>query len=118
MLNLVIFFLNFVDILQINSSSGLLKLCKRMFLLDHAFTQTHLKVLYGSGLIVFLYNFNIFVQARNQIIGLLIDRCDDPDKRTRKFACFAVRSDPIFYDIFFTPNTVAVEYNILLLILL
>ncbi|KAL6127345.1 hypothetical protein ACLB2K_075386 [Fragaria x ananassa] len=28
--------------------------------------------------------------ARNQIIGLLIDRCSDPDKRTRKFACFAI----------------------------
>ncbi|XP_024032477.1 serine/threonine-protein kinase TIO-like, partial [Morus notabilis] len=27
--------------------------------------------------------------ARCQIIGLLIDRCSDPDKRTRKFACFA-----------------------------
>ncbi|XP_030974547.1 serine/threonine-protein kinase TIO isoform X3 [Quercus lobata] len=29
-------------------------------------------------------------KARNRIIGLLIDRCDDPDKRTRKFACFAI----------------------------
>ncbi|XP_050385130.1 serine/threonine-protein kinase TIO [Argentina anserina] len=28
--------------------------------------------------------------AKNQIIGLLIDRCSDPDKRTRKFACFAI----------------------------
>ncbi|KAF3432681.1 hypothetical protein FNV43_RR23783 [Rhamnella rubrinervis] len=28
--------------------------------------------------------------ARYQIIGLLIDRCSDPDKRTRKFACFAI----------------------------
>ncbi|XP_062091497.1 serine/threonine-protein kinase TIO isoform X1 [Humulus lupulus] len=28
--------------------------------------------------------------AMHQIIGLLIDRCSDPDKRTRKFACFAI----------------------------
>ncbi|KAJ4720994.1 Protein kinase family protein [Melia azedarach] len=28
--------------------------------------------------------------ARHQIIGLLIDRCADPDKRTQKFACFAI----------------------------
>ncbi|PQQ19058.1 hypothetical protein Pyn_16975 [Prunus yedoensis var. nudiflora] len=28
--------------------------------------------------------------ARHQIIGLLIDRCSDPDKLTRKFACFAI----------------------------
>ncbi|KAG6737656.1 hypothetical protein POTOM_059184 [Populus tomentosa] len=30
--------------------------------------------------------------ARSRIISLLIDRCSDPDKRTRKFACFAVRT--------------------------
>ncbi|KAF3589203.1 hypothetical protein F2Q69_00029679 [Brassica cretica] len=28
--------------------------------------------------------------AEHQIIGLLIDRCADPDKRTQKFACFAI----------------------------
>ncbi|XWS66245.1 hypothetical protein CRYUN_Cryun05aG0183200 [Craigia yunnanensis] len=28
--------------------------------------------------------------ARHHIIGLLIDRCADPDRRTRKFACFAI----------------------------
>ncbi|KAG5559004.1 hypothetical protein RHGRI_008814 [Rhododendron griersonianum] len=28
--------------------------------------------------------------ANNQIISLLIDRCADSDKRTRKFACFAI----------------------------
>ncbi|KAL5550057.1 hypothetical protein UlMin_000233 [Ulmus minor] len=33
------------------------------------------------------YFYNSF--ARYQIICLLIDRCSDPDKRTRKFACFA-----------------------------
>ncbi|CAL1386132.1 unnamed protein product [Linum trigynum] len=27
---------------------------------------------------------------RNRIIGRLIDRCADPDRRTRKFACFAI----------------------------
>ncbi|KAJ0015145.1 hypothetical protein Pint_21765 [Pistacia integerrima] len=31
--------------------------------------------------------------AKHQIIGLLIDRCADPDKRTRKFACFAIHND-------------------------
>lgn len=30
------------------------------------------------------------LQGRYEIINLLIDRCADPDKRTRKFACFAV----------------------------
>ncbi|KAK3042781.1 hypothetical protein RJ639_001054 [Escallonia herrerae] len=28
--------------------------------------------------------------AKHHIIALLIDRCADPDKRTRKFACFAI----------------------------
>lgn len=36
--------------------------------------------------------FNLTFQARSRIISLLIDRCSDPDKRTRKFACFAVRT--------------------------
>lgn len=30
------------------------------------------------------------LQERYEIINLLIDRCSDLDKRTRKFACFAV----------------------------
>ncbi|XP_057429664.1 serine/threonine-protein kinase TIO isoform X3 [Lotus japonicus] len=30
--------------------------------------------------------------ARHQIVSILIDRCSDPDKRTRKFACFAMAS--------------------------
>lgn len=34
--------------------------------------------------------FILFPKAKHHIIGLLIDRCADPDKRTRKFACFAV----------------------------
>ncbi|KAL7003793.1 non-specific serine,threonine protein kinase [Sarracenia purpurea var. burkii] len=29
-------------------------------------------------------------KAKHQIVGLLIDRCADSDKRTRKFACFAI----------------------------
>ncbi|KAL5577719.1 hypothetical protein UlMin_019418 [Ulmus minor] len=37
------------------------------------------------------YFYNSF--ARYQIICLLIDRCSDPDKRTRKFACFAIAQD-------------------------
>ncbi|KAL5556604.1 hypothetical protein UlMin_038840 [Ulmus minor] len=36
------------------------------------------------------YFYNSF--ARYQIICLLIDRCSDPDKRTRKFACFAIKT--------------------------
>ncbi|KAK3004965.1 hypothetical protein RJ639_018407 [Escallonia herrerae] len=31
-----------------------------------------------------------FALAKHHIIALLIDRCADPDKRTRKFACFAI----------------------------
>ncbi|KAL0452258.1 UNVERIFIED_CONTAM: Serine/threonine-protein kinase TIO [Sesamum latifolium] len=34
------------------------------------------------------YFYNLL--AKHHIIGVLIDRCADPDKRTRKFACFAV----------------------------
>jgi fused len=34
--------------------------------------------------IIFLY------QAANKVIQLVVERCSDPDKRTRKFACFAV----------------------------
>ena len=50
---------------------------------------------------------------------IAIDQCDDPDKRTRKFACFAVKSwSHFFYGIFFTSNTVSVEYNLFLIILL
>lgn len=115
--NLVIYiFVNFVDILQINSSSGFLKLCTRMFSLDHAFTHGILEcnIWQWINCAFFLLLIYIFIQARNRIIGLLIDRCDDPDKRTRKFACFAVSSNPIFYDRFFTSNTVAVEYNLFL----
>lgn len=38
------------------------------------------------------------LQARYEIIKLLIDRCSDPDKRTRKFACFAVSFDLFKYN--------------------
>ncbi|KAL0340841.1 UNVERIFIED_CONTAM: Serine/threonine-protein kinase TIO [Sesamum radiatum] len=34
------------------------------------------------------YFYNLL--AKHHIVGVLIDRCADPDKRTRKFACFAV----------------------------
>ncbi|RLN35666.1 serine/threonine-protein kinase TIO-like isoform X2 [Panicum miliaceum] len=32
--------------------------------------------------------------AANKVIHLLVDRCSDPDKRTRKFACFALLLAP------------------------
>lgn len=54
-------------------------------------------------LCVFLY-FYLILQARHHIISLLIDRCADPDKRTRKFACFAVRNVPFPYNITFMLN--------------
>lgn len=46
----------------------------------------YVAVLTGVDLIVPIF----FFQAKHHIISLLIDRCGDPDKRTRKFACFAV----------------------------
>lgn len=36
--------------------------------------------------------FDSGMQAKHHIVNLLIDRCADSDRRTRKFACFAVRS--------------------------
>jgi hypothetical protein len=32
----------------------------------------------------------LLYQAANKVIQLVVERCSDPDKRTRKFACFAV----------------------------
>lgn len=37
-----------------------------------------------------IFNLVIWEQAANKVIELVVDRCSDPDKRTRKFACFAV----------------------------
>ncbi|KAJ0079934.1 hypothetical protein Patl1_24530 [Pistacia atlantica] len=39
--------------------------------------------------------------AKHQIIGLLIDRCADPDKRTRKFACFAIGNASYHNDVLY-----------------
>ncbi len=40
--------------------------------------------------IVEIFNLVFREQATNKVIELVVDRCSDPDKRTRKFACFAV----------------------------
>jgi len=44
--------------------------------------------------------FCVLFQGMHKIIDLLIDRCSDPDKRTRKFACFAVRFNHHFSTFF------------------
>ncbi|KAK1257285.1 Serine/threonine-protein kinase TIO [Acorus gramineus] len=39
--------------------------------------------------------------AKHGIISLLIDRCADPDRRTRKFACFAVGNAAYYSDLLY-----------------
>ncbi|KAI5417581.1 hypothetical protein KIW84_042259 [Lathyrus oleraceus] len=39
--------------------------------------------------------------ARYQIVSILVDRCSDPDKRTRKFACFAIGNAAYHNDVLY-----------------
>ncbi|XP_042508121.1 serine/threonine-protein kinase TIO isoform X2 [Macadamia integrifolia] len=57
-----------------------------------------------------------FYKSLYQIIGLLIDRCADPDKRTRKFACFAIGNAAYYNDFLYEElrRSIAQLANILL----